>query len=178
MPAGAFSAAALAYAVVVATFPDERMYLVTHGVEVPGFNTLDVRGEDLIDVAKLKLIVEKNESSLGEPRWVASLSLAGRDLTGANLVGADVRHVDISGAILNRARLTLAWATNARAKLQGASLEAAQLQGASLNGAQLQGASLFGAHLEGASLDGAHLQGASLGHRAAPGRIARRRAVA
>jgi hypothetical protein len=128
---GIGSAAALAYAMVVATFPDERMYTATHWLhgstyQLYGFlvspdapnwyvsivpvSTLDLHGEDLIDDVKLAHIIEKNESSparpigkLNEPRWEATLSLAGRDLTGANLEFADIRHVDFTEAILNRA---------------------------------------------------------------------------
>jgi uncharacterized protein YjbI with pentapeptide repeats len=208
VPAGVLSAAALAYAVVVATFPDERMYVATnwlHGatyfdsttgqlssLDRPNWhawitwpNTLDVHGEDLIDDEKLKKNVEKYEGSTNVQRWVATLLLAGRDLTGADLSHADVRHVDLSGVILNRANLSYAWAENAHfdcieyrerqpgcAQLQGASLDHAQLQGASLGvslkgahlaAAQLQGARLLYAQLQGASLDGAQLQCAELG---------------
>jgi uncharacterized protein YjbI with pentapeptide repeats len=195
---GVLSVAALSYAIIVVTFPDEQIYVATlwlhgstdwnrHAGKAPSFdrldwyalmapvNTLDLHGEDLIDDAKLKQIIEKNESSTGSRRWIATLSLRGRDLTGVNLDGADVRHVDFSGAILNRANLSNAWAEEAffsnvqlhgallnGAKLQGASLNRAQLQGASLDGAQLQGASLDGAQLQGAVLEFAHLQGASL----------------
>jgi uncharacterized protein YjbI with pentapeptide repeats len=162
---GIGSTAALAYAAMVATFPDEHMYLAwLHGVTP--VNTLDLHGEDLIDDLKLKQIIEKTESSADRQRWVATLSLRNRDLTGANLAGADVRHVEFSHAILNRANLNHAWAEKAHfddnAQLQGASFGGAQLQGASLNGARLQGASLGGAQLQGASLNGARLQGASL----------------
>jgi len=131
----------------------------------------------LIDDAKLEHIVKKNESSSDAQRWVATLSLAGRDLTGANLSSADVRHADFSGASLNHADLSFAWAEKARldvaqlhgaklnhAQLQGATLNKAQLQGASLDGAQPQGASLKEVQLQGASLDGAQLQGAVLDH--------------
>ncbi len=198
---GIGSAAALAYAVLVATFPDERMYLATSlnsGLERHWYlslshttnrdrkpdwydsyappNTLDLHGEDLIDDAKLARIIEKNESSTDAHRWVATLSLKKRDLTGANLEGADVRHVDFSHAILNRANLDNAWAEKAHlddnaqlrgatldnAQLQGSSLEHAQLQDATLNSTRLQGASLGEAQLEGASLYGAELQGADL----------------
>ncbi len=163
---GVLSAMALAYAVMVATFPDERMYLATNWLRgIAPVNTLDLHGEDLIDDAKLAHILEKNESTTGAQRWVATLPFAGRDLTGADLSSADVRHVDFTGAILNRANLKFAWAEKARldnAQVQGASLDLAHLQGASLNSAQLQGASLDGAQLQGASLDFARLQGASL----------------
>src|ERR1700732_14667 len=120
---GVLSAAALAYAAMVATFPDERIYVATdwlHGsthlnpytdeVSSPDrptwyaliapINTLDLHGEDLIDDTKLAHIIEKNESSTGAERWVATLLLKGRDLTGADLSEADVRHVDFTGAIL------------------------------------------------------------------------------
>jgi uncharacterized protein YjbI with pentapeptide repeats len=182
------SAAAVAYAVLVATFPDERVYMATywlHGSSYPDrplvrasprdrpnwypliawANTLDLDGEDLIDDKKLADIITKNEGSTDAQRWVATLSLAGRDLTGASLREADVRHVDFSGAILNRASIIGALATKAHfdnAELQGASLDGALLQGASLYGALLQGASLYDAQLQGARLDYAQLQGAKL----------------
>jgi uncharacterized protein YjbI with pentapeptide repeats len=204
MVPGIGSAAALAYAMLVATFPDERIYEATYRLHgstylepyteevksrdrpdwyafVAPVNTLELHGEDLIDDAH----IEKNESSVGSPKWVATLPLANRDLTGADLTYADVQHVDFSGAILKRATLWFAWAKEAhfnhaqlqgasldgahlhgasldRAQLQGASLDRAQLQGASLDRAQLQGASLVGANLQGASLDSAKLQGASI----------------
>src|SRR5690242_7504814 len=104
-------------------------------------NALDLHGEDLIDDAKLKQIIEKNESLDDAQRWVRSFSLAGRDLTEVNLREADVRHVDFSVAILNRADLSFAWAKNAHfdnAQLQRARLKFARLQGALLDGAKLQ----------------------------------------
>jgi hypothetical protein len=72
---GIGSAAALAYAVVVATFPDERIYVATdwlhgsfsgdlssrHGLAgyalIAPINTLDLTGEDLIDDARLQQIL-------------------------------------------------------------------------------------------------------------------------
>jgi uncharacterized protein YjbI with pentapeptide repeats len=129
-------------------------------------NTLDLHWEDLIDDAIFANIIEKNEGSADAKRWVATLSLRNRDLTGANLQGADVRHVDFTQAILSRAYLGYVWAKKARfdkAQLRGAGLYGAQLQGASLETAQLRGASasLEGAGFQGASLEGAQLQGAS-----------------
>jgi hypothetical protein len=111
---GVLSAVALAYAVMVATFPDERMYLATHWLHgesyrdmlngqlksrdspnwyalIAPINTLYLYREDLIDDTKLAHILEKNAD---EGRWDAILLLAGRDLTGADLSVADVRHVD------------------------------------------------------------------------------------
>jgi hypothetical protein len=126
---GLLIAEALAYAVVVETFPDEHIYLASLEVIAP-VNTLDLRGEDLIDDTKLKHILEKSESSTGENSWVASLSLARRDLTGASLSGADVRLVDFSEAILNRATLDGALAQDARfdfSQLKNATLFSAQL---------------------------------------------------
>ncbi len=192
---GVLSAVAVAYAVMVATFPDERMYAATywlHGSATTHYwlhgpattevssphrpnwyawivwpNTLALRGEDLIDDAKLAHIIETNETSTGAERWVATLSLAKRDLTGADLSEADVRRVDFSGAILIRANLTFAWANEAhfnQAQLKGASLDGGQLQDASLVSAQLQGATLVTARLQGASLAAAQLLGALLGH--------------
>jgi hypothetical protein len=157
------SAAVLAYAVMVATFPDEQLYVATYWLHgstyfdpdnglrdwpitfpytlialIAPVNTLDLYEEDLINDEKPAHILEKNESSTGSRRWTATLSLKSRDLTGVNLSSADVRHVDFTGAILNRANLAFAWATKAN-------FLAAELQGASLLGAQLQGASLYAA---------------------------------
>jgi len=186
VPAAALSAAALTYALALATFPDEQMYMGTnwlHGptVKDPGrlessripskwnhwimpVNTLDLHGEGLIDDEKLACF-EKTKSSTNAERWEPTFSLVGRDLTGANLREADIRHVDFSDATLNRANLSDAWAKNARfnrAQLCGALLLLAQLQGASLFNAQLQGTQLQNAQLQAASLDRAQLQGASL----------------
>lgn len=186
---GALSAAALAFAVLVATFPDEQMYLATNWLHgsyyrevstgwisphdrpkwygwIAPISRLVLRGEDLIDDPKLKQIIEKNEGSADTLRCVPTLSLAGHDLTGADLSNADVQHVDFSRAILNHANLMLAWAKNAHfdnAQLQGASLDHAQLQRASLDSTQLRAAVLDFAQLQGATLRDAQLQGASLG---------------
>jgi uncharacterized protein YjbI with pentapeptide repeats len=147
-------------------------------------NTLDLQGDDLIDGAKLANI-EKNESSTSAQRHVATLTLAGRDLTGANLSFADVRHVDFTGAVLSRANFSFAWAEKAQfngAQLQGVRFVATQLQSAWFLGARLQSAFLNDAQLQerdaqirpaskglaqwraapGALLDHAQLQGASL----------------
>jgi len=66
------SAAALAYALGVATFPDERMYLATNwlhesdaGAMMTPVNTLSLLGKNLVDDAKLAHIEEK-ERSVGE----------------------------------------------------------------------------------------------------------------
>ncbi len=209
LPAGAYSAGAMLYAVFVVTFPDERIYLATNWVHGEWYrdtwggivagrtpiwydwlapvNTLSLEGEDLIDDAKLAHIIEKNEQSANQDRWVPTLTLRGRDFTGANFENADVRHVDFSDAILNRSNFHRSWAEHTlfnRAHLQGAVFTQAQLQGASLaygeaqlaqfsiallegatlTGAQLQGANFDGAVLAAASFDMAHLQAASLKH--------------
>jgi uncharacterized protein YjbI with pentapeptide repeats len=165
MHAGVLSAVAIAYALLVATFPDEHMYLAfwLHEFAVWA-NTLDLHGEDLID-GEILARIERTESSANAERWEPTLSVAGRDLTEANLGSADIRHVEFSGAILNRAKLDRAWAKNAHfneAQLQGASLWGAQLQGASLQKAKLQGAYLHGTQLPGSLLNEAQLQGAHL----------------
>ncbi len=134
------SAVALAYAGVVATFPDERIFVATYWLHGSTYldpdtgdvssnrpswyawitwpNTLDLHGEDLIDDTKLAHIVKKNESSTDlqtweAPRWVATLSLAGRNLAGANLREADVRHADFSATmhLTNRLECATLWAT-------------------------------------------------------------------
>jgi uncharacterized protein YjbI with pentapeptide repeats len=189
MPAGVLSIVALAYAVLVATFPDERMYLATNWflwgemwrrqpnawiAPITPRNTLDLHGEGLVDDDKLTRINNKNKEA-GESRWEPVLVLKGRDLTEANLRDTDIRQIEFSGGIFNRAKLDHAWAANADfteasfvgaslafVQFQGALLGGAQLQGAWLGGAKLQGAYLFRAQLQGASLGGAQLQGASL----------------
>lgn len=174
---GGLSLVALALAIGVATLPNEQLHLAPNWMYVSTpINTLLLHGEDLIDDAKLAKIIEKNESAVGENRWEPSLSLAGRDLTGADFEEADIRHADFSSATLNGAFLYRARATNAHfrfaqlkgatlayAQLQGAILDNAQLQGATLDYAQLQGAQLKQAQLQGAPLQSAQLQGASLG---------------
>ena len=186
MAPGVLSGGALAYAVIVATFPDERMYVATswlHGSMYLDFgylfspdasklyrllapiNTLDLKGESLIDEEKLVDIIEKNKRTAGTQRRITGLLLKNRDLTGANLEGVDVRYVDFTEAILNLVNLDFAWATMARfdfAQLQGALLFNTQLQGSSFGNAIMKGASLDGARLQGAWLNDAKLQGASL----------------
>jgi len=178
VPAGALSAAALAYAVAVATFPDEQMYVATKRLHGESYrhtgtgelqwrdrpvwygwiafpNTLNLHGEALIDDAKLALITQKNKSD----RWEPALLLRNRDLTEANLSDTDLRQVEFTSATLNRANFDRAWAENARldkAKLPGASFKGAQAQSASLNGANLQGAFLEKAQLQKALFLCAH----------------------
>jgi uncharacterized protein YjbI with pentapeptide repeats len=184
---GIGSAVALAYAVMVATFPDERIYLATdwlHGESYwaiwawelqwrdrPGWydwiafpNALDLHGQDLIDYARLENINKKNKSESGKSRWEPVLSLESRDFTAANLRNTDIRQVDFSGAILNRANFGFAWANYAHFECTDLNTfsSCTQLQGASIDNGQLQGASLFEAQLQGASLENAKLQGASL----------------
>jgi uncharacterized protein YjbI with pentapeptide repeats len=112
-----------------------------------------------------------------------SLSLRGRNLSGAVLIGSDLRNADFTGANLNEARLDRALLTRAkfrcastydeRAKslgwpkdectwLQLASLSEAQLQAADFYRARMQGAIMIGANLVGAQFTGTQLQGAML----------------
>lgn len=185
--AGVFSAVVLLYAVAGVTFPDELMYSATNwlhgrtintvrnGIVPSGrlfwyewiapVNVLRLGGEDLIDDTKLTHLTEKKDTSSDAERWVASLSLAGRDLTEARLASADLRHVDLSNAIVNRADLRHAWLTDARlngAQLQGSFFHGAHFQGASFQRSQLQGSEFYHADVRGASLSMANLQGASL----------------
>ena len=99
-------------AIVIATFPDEHMYLTTnwlHGdahwdlvtgelewssrpkwySRITFANSLDLDSEDLSGVASFP-------------------PLKGRDLTEANLSDADIRHVDFSSSTLNRANFARA----------------------------------------------------------------------
>ena len=112
-----------------------------------------------------------------------SLSLRGRNLSGAILVGSDLRNVDFTGANLNDARLDRALLTRAKFRcaasyerrpkepgwpgdecswLQGATFLEAQLQAADFDRARMHGAILIGANLIGAQLTGTQLQGAML----------------
>jgi uncharacterized protein YjbI with pentapeptide repeats len=112
-----------------------------------------------------------------------SLSLRGRNLSGAVLIGSDLRNADFTGANLNEARLDGALLTRAkfrcastydeRAKLSGwpkdectwlqrASLSEAQLQAADFDGARMHGAIMIGANLMGARFTGTQLQDAML----------------
>jgi uncharacterized protein YjbI with pentapeptide repeats len=92
------------YLAYLATYLDSGRKPASYNA-IARVNTLNLPSEDLIDDAKLAHIIEKNEGSAGATRWVATLPLAGRDLTGASLVFADIRHIDFSRAILNRAEL-------------------------------------------------------------------------
>jgi uncharacterized protein YjbI with pentapeptide repeats len=94
-----------------------------------------------------------------------TISLRGRNLSGAALGGIHLRKADLTGAQLQGATLDKAQMQGADlsyADLRGAMLDKAQLQGATLDKAQLQGADLAKAQLQGAKLDGAQLQGAIL----------------
>ena len=112
-----------------------------------------------------------------------SLSLRGRNLSGAVLIGSDLRNVDFTGANLNEARLDRALLTRAkfrcastydeRTKLLGwpkdectwmqlATLSEAKLQAADFDRARMHGAIMIGANLMGAQLTGTQLQGAML----------------
>ena len=188
---GMGSAAALVYAVLVATFPDERMYSATNlnsGFDRYWYlswsnptnrdrkpdwydsyapaNTLDLHGEDLIDEAKLAHIIEKNESSTDAHRWVAALSLKKRDLTGANLRALTFGML----TFLMRSSIVPTSPMHGQRRRTSTTMRSsraprstnAQLHGASLEHAQLQGATLAAAALQGANLSGAQLQGALL----------------
>ncbi len=107
-----------------------------------------------------------------------SLSLRGRNLSGAVLIGSDLRNADFTGANLNdavldraqlaRARFGCAAPYNKRTKpgwpedgctwLQRASFAEAQLQAAHFNRARMHGAILIAANLEGADMSAAQLQ--------------------
>ena len=112
-----------------------------------------------------------------------SLSLRGRNLSGAVLIGSDLRNVDFTGANLNEAHLERALLTRAkfncgstydlRSKVSGwpadectwlqlASLTEAKLQAAQFDRARMHGAILIGANLVGAQFTGTQLQGAML----------------
>jgi uncharacterized protein YjbI with pentapeptide repeats len=121
-----------------------------------------------------------------------SLSLRGRNLSGAILIGSDLRSADftganLNGAVLDRAQLARArfgctapydkrtkpgwpddectWlqrASFAQAKLQAADFKRARMHGAILIKANLQGADLSAAQLQDVMLSNADLVGASL----------------
>jgi uncharacterized protein YjbI with pentapeptide repeats len=111
-----------------------------------------------------------------------SLSLRGRNLSGAILIGSDLRSVDftganLNGAVLNRAQLAYArfgcaapydgrkklrWPDDECTWLERASFAQAQLQGAQLLRARMRNAILIAAKLDGADMTAAQLQGAML----------------
>ncbi len=112
-----------------------------------------------------------------------SLSLRGRNLSGAILVGSDLRNADFTGANLNDARFDRALLSRAKFRcatsydsrpkqqrwpkdectwLQRATFMDAKLQAADFDRARMHGAILFGANLMGAQFTGTQLQGAML----------------
>jgi uncharacterized protein YjbI with pentapeptide repeats len=110
-----------------------------------------------------------------------TLSLRGRDLSGAVLIGSDLRKADFTGANLSLARLDWAdaagaqfgcgdtgvpgktiWPDDGCTWLRGASLANAKLQGASFANAHMEGSILVEAQLQGANLAGVELQAAVL----------------
>ena len=108
-----------------------------------------------------------------------SLSLRGRNLSGAVFVNSDLRNTDFTGANLNDAVLDYAqlararfgcaslydqvtkpgWPKDGCTWLQRASFALAQLQGANLGRARMHGAILISAKLQAADLSAAQLQG-------------------
>lgn len=138
-------------------------------------NTLDLRGEDLINMATLNDIKDRNENHTYLQRWLPVLSLSGRDLTGANLDFTDIRHVDFSYATLNRVRMNLSLVSQSNfrgASLKEASLVGAQVQRVAFSGTAMQNSNFWRADLRGsglvdvdlsqANLEGAQLQGANV----------------
>jgi uncharacterized protein YjbI with pentapeptide repeats len=111
-----------------------------------------------------------------------SLSLRGRNLSGAILIGSDLRNADFTGANLNHAHLDRALLARARfgcaapfdkhtkpgwpddecTWLQRASFAQAELQAADFKRARMHDAILIAANLQGADLSAAQLQGAML----------------
>jgi len=109
-----------------------------------------------------------------------SLSLRGRNLSGAVFVNSDLRNADFTGANLNGAVLDYAqlararfgcaslydrvtepgWPRDGCTWLQRASFALAQLQGATLERARMHGAIFIWANLQAADMSAAHLQGA------------------
>jgi uncharacterized protein YjbI with pentapeptide repeats len=133
---------------------------------------------NVLVVPNKKLIDDKAENA-----DFPSLSLRGRNLSGAVLIGSDLRNVDFTGANLNEAHLERALLTHAKFRcgstydgrsknsgwpadectwLQLASLAEAQLQSADFERARMQGAVLIAANLTGAQFTGTQLQDAML----------------
>lgn len=140
------SAAALAFAALVAGFPGERPVRPWQAIFDQAFaaapwpkNTLYLPELNIWEALKLddpkKLDWKDHTIKLRE----------------RHLEGADFRFAKFGKADLQEAQL------------QGALLTGAQFQGASLYKAQLQGVLLFGAQLRGAVLSEAQFQGAMLG---------------
>jgi uncharacterized protein YjbI with pentapeptide repeats len=147
-------------------------------------NRLWLPNESLVDAAKLDRVHAESEK-VGRGLRAYTISLAGRDLTGAVLPATDLRLANLSdakleGAMLRQALLdgvNLARAVLIRAELnytrlveadlsegllEGARFISAAMPGADFSRADLRGARLGFARLEGANFDGARLEGANL----------------
>jgi hypothetical protein len=129
---------------------------------------------NVLVVPNKKLIDDKQMDTL-----FPSLSLRGRNLSGAVFVHSDLRNVDFTGANLNDAVLDYAQLAGARFEcatlydrvtkpgwpqdgctwLQRASFALAQLQGAKFGRARMHGAILIAANLQAADMSAAQLQG-------------------
>jgi uncharacterized protein YjbI with pentapeptide repeats len=133
--------------------------MVTAQSRVLFSNVLVLPYKKLVDVDEL----DKHDTTI---------SLRGRDLSGAVLIGSDLRKVDFTGANLSLARLDWADAAGARFGCADTGVRGKKtswpdegctwLRGASLANANLQGASFVNAHMEGCILVEAQLQGANL----------------
>jgi uncharacterized protein YjbI with pentapeptide repeats len=182
----AASVLVLAFSVLLATFPSERVHgngvaaiepnliaflfgssdePIFKGVSRGLFaNRLWLANESFVDSDKLrKLEVDNKIGNDRRPAFI--LDFKKRNLANADLENADLRGINFEETILRNALLNGAWLQGAsldQAELQGALLNDTQLRGASLTGAQLQGAWLIFTQLQGASLDRAELQGAML----------------
>lgn len=161
----AMSAAALAFAALVAGFPGERPERPWQAIFDRAFAAASWP-KNALSLPELNIWEALKVESPEKIAWKDhTIGLKGRHLEGANFDGAklgkaDLRVAQLQGATLDYAQLQ--GATLDHAQLQGASLRVAQLQGASLNHTRLEGAVLNGAKLQGASIIFAYLQGAML----------------
>lgn len=138
-------------------------------------NIIWLPNEVLVDAERLKIAEAQSSArkdgdaanDFGDDNHFApTISLIGRDLTGANFSGASMRHVDFSSARFDFANFDNAWLHDSRLNDsigQNAKFYGATLKNASLDFADLQYATFDRANLAGASLDSVLLQGASLG---------------
>jgi len=190
IPASALSAAALAYAVLIATFPDERIYLATTWVygkshrDLGTFGTFGRTGTGELKwdgrpgwYAWIELIVPVNALDLHGEGLVdyaklENITKKNKSETGESrwepilfLAKRDLTEANLSDTDIRQVEFSDTIVNRAnlnRTWAENAHFDEAHLSGAFLKPAQLQGAWLVGAKLQGASLDDAQLQGAWL----------------
>jgi uncharacterized protein YjbI with pentapeptide repeats len=184
--AGVASIAALWFAIVVATIPDEWQETKLAALDQPRWwisytwngkeMTEQVSTHVLLFMGGVNPITRRRDSPFSNTLVLPGFNLFEAlkiddpkklewrkhffDLRGRHLEKAVFNGADLTKADLYGAKFQGAYLKTAH--LQGVLLDEAQLQGAYLEDAQLQGASLNDAQLQGANLNSAEIQGASL----------------